>query len=376
MLDRLKAMLRKEFIQILRDPRMRGILLGVPIIQVLIFGYAVTTDVRHVPTAVMDLDQTPDSRALVARFEGSRHFDVVARVGTDAEARGVVDRGLAKVGLRFDRGYGEDLQGGRTARVQLLLDGSDSNTTSIVLGYASRIAAAVNLEVMASRIARSTGQKLEAEPVTLASRAWYNPTLESRYFFIPAVVAQLVMITSILLSSMAIVREREIGTMEQIMVSPIGRLEFILGKTLPFALVGFMNVAMVSAVGVYWFEIPLVGSLGTLFFSSGLFLLSTLGVGLFISTVSHTQQQAMMTAFFFIMPAILLSGFMYPIANMPEVIQVLTYLNPLRFYLVILRSLFLKGGGFALLWPQMLALLLLGMAMLSLAAGRFRKTMA
>ncbi|MDP2877153.1 MAG: ABC transporter permease [Holophaga sp.] len=375
MFDRLLAMLKKEFTQILRDPRMRGIILGVPMVQVLIFGYAVTTDVRHVPTAVMDLDQTPESRELVARFEGSRYFAVVARVDSDAEARQVVDQGEVKAVLRLNSGFGAALQGGRTAQAQLLLDGSDSNTTSIVMGYASRISASHNQNILATRIARSTGAKLVAEPITMASRAWYNPTLESRFFFIPAVIAQLVMITSILLSSMAIVREREIGTMEQIMVSPIGRLEFILGKTLPFALVGFMNVAMVSAVGVFWFGIPLVGSLFTLFFTSGLFLLSTLGVGLLISTLSATQQQAMMTAFFFIMPAILLSGFIYPIANMPTVIQWLTYLNPLRFFLVILRSLFLKGAGFAILWPQMLALLLLGVGMLSLAAGRFKKTM-
>ncbi len=375
MFERLKTMLIKEFIQILRDPRMRGILFVIPIVQVLIFGYAVTTEVRNVPAAVVDFDQTPASRDLIDRFAGSRHFDLKVRTLQPREAQEALERGDVKLILRLDPGFGEALAAGRTAPAQLLLDGSDSNTANIVLGYAGRIAATFNTEVMASRVARTSGQRLEAEPITLAQRAWFNPSLESRWFFIPAVIAQLVMIISILLSSMAIVREREIGTMEQIMVSPMGRLEFILGKTLPFALIGFLNVAMVSTVAVFWFEIPLEGSLVVLFASTALFLLSTLGVGLFISTISHTQQQAMMSAFFFIMPAILLSGFVYPIANMPSWIQGLTYLNPLRFFLVILRSLFLKGVGLVVLWPQMLALLLLGTALLFLASSRFKKTM-
>ena len=342
----------------------------------IIFGYAVTTDVRHVPTALYDLDNTPASRELVDRFQGSGYFDIVARVQTDSSSRDVIDSGQAKVVLRMNRGFSEALTGGRTASVQLILDGSDSNTTGIVLGYAWRIAATANNHILADRIARTTGTRFEAEPVSIASRAWFNPNLESRFFFLPGVIAQLVMIISIILSSMAVVREREIGTMEQIMVTPIGRLEFILGKTLPFALIGFLDVALVSAIAVLWFQVPLEGHLVTLFFATGLFLLSTLGVGLFISTVSHTQQQAMMTAFFFMMPAILLSGFIYPIANMPTAIQALTYLNPLRYFLVIIRGIYLKGTGFAVLWPQMAALALLGLGTLSLAAGRFKKTMA
>ncbi len=376
MFERLKHMLIKEFIQIFRDPRMKAIIFMVPIIQMIIFGYAVSTDVRHVRTALYDLDNTPASRELVALFEGSGYFDIISRLGSEPEVQKVLDAGQTKAVLRLNQGFGEDLAGGRTAQVQLLLDGSDSNTAGIVLGYASRIATSYNNRVMTERIARTTGGRFVAEPVTLLSRAWFNPTLESRNFFLPGVIAQLVMIISIILSSMAIVREREIGTMEQIMVTPIGRMEFILGKTIPFALIGFMDVALVSAVAVFWFQIPLVGSLLTLFLATGLYLMSTLGVGLFISTVSHTQQQAMMTAFFFVMPAILLSGFIYPIANMPTVIQWLTYLNPLRYFLVIIRGVYLKGIGIRILWPQMAALAILGSAMLTLAASRFKKTMA
>jgi ABC-2 type transport system permease protein len=376
MFERLKHMLIKEFIQIFRDPRMRAVIFMVPIIQVIIFGYAVSTDVRHVPTALYDLDNTPSSRELVAQFESSGYFDIVQRVRNETEAQDVIDAGEAKVVLRLNRGFSEAIAGGRTASVQMILDGSDSNTTSIVLGYAGRIAAAYNNRILMERITRATGGRFEAEPVTLASRAWFNPNLESRFFFLPGVIAQLVMIISIILSSMAVVREREIGTMEQIMVTPIGRMEFILGKTIPFALIGFADVALVSTIAVVWFQVPLEGHLITLFFATGLFLLSTLGVGLFISTVSQTQQQAMMTTSFFMMPAILLSGFIYPIANMPVVIQWFTYLNPLRYFLVIIRGVYLKGTGFAVLWPQMAALAILGVVMLSLAASRFKKTMA
>ena len=376
MLERLLRMLIKEFTQVLRNPRMRAVVFVMPVVQVLIIGYAVNTDVRHVPLAVYDLDRTPASRDLLARFEGSGCFDVVRRIQTEPEIQAVLDAGEAKTVLRINRGFAEDLDGGRTALAQLLLDGSDSNTASIILGYAARIAADFNRSLIEQRFAKSAGLRLEADPVALAWRAWFNPNLESRNFFVPGVLAMLVAVVSIILSSMAIVREREIGTMEQIMVTPIGRLEFILGKTIPFALIGFLDVALITVIAVFWFQVPLLGNPLFLFLGTGLYLLSTLGVGLYISTVSTTQQQAMMTAFFFMLPAFMLSGFVYPIANMPKVVQWFTYLNPLRYYLVIIRGVFLKGLGLAVLWPQLLALAILGATMLLLAAGRFRKTMA
>lgn len=376
MLERLLRMLVKEFIQVLRNPRMRAVIFVVPVVQVLIIGYAVNTDVRHVPMAVYDLDRTPASRDLLARFEGSGCFDIVHWITSEAEIQEVLDSGEAKTVLRLNRGFAEDLAGGRSATAQLLLDGSDSNTASVVLSYASRIAADFNRAVLEQRLERTAGLRLDTEPIALVARAWFNPNLDSRNFFVPGVLAMLVAVVSIILSSMAIVREREIGTMEQIMVTPIGRLEFILGKTIPFALIGFVDVALITLIAVFWFQVPLLGNPLMLFLGTGLYLLSTLGVGLFISTVSATQQQAMMTAFFFMLPAFMLSGFVYPIANMPDVVQWFTYLNPLRYYLVIIRGVFLKGLGFEVLWPQMLALTLLGGTMLILAAGRFRKTMA
>ncbi len=376
MLERLLRMLIKEFTQVLRNPRMRAVVFVMPVLQVLIIGYAVNTDVRHVPLAVYDLDRTPASRDLLARFEGSGCFDVVRRIQVEAEIQTVLDAGDAKAVLRINRGFAEDLDGGRTALAQLLLDGSDSNTASIILGYAARISADFNRTIIEQRFSKAAGLRLEADPVALTWRAWFNPNLDSRNFFVPGVLAMLVAVVSIILSSMAIVREREIGTMEQIMVTPIGRLEFILGKTIPFALIGFVDVALITAIAVFWFQVPLLGNPLFLFLGTGLYLLSTLGVGLFISTVSATQQQAMMTAFFFMLPAFMLSGFVYPIANMPKVVQWFTYLNPLRYYLVIIRGVFLKGLGMEVLWPQLLALAVLGTIMLALAAGRFRKTMA
>ncbi len=376
MFERLYHMLVKEFIQVLRNPRMRAVIFVVPIVQVLIIGYAVSTDVRHVPMAVYDLDASPASRELVAHFEGSGYFDVVHWISRESEVRETLDAGTTKVVLRLNSGFGQDLEGGRSAMAQLLLDGSDSNTGSVVMGYASRIVADFNRSVMAERFSRALGVTLEAEPVGVASRAWFNANLDSRNYFVPGVLAMLVAVVSVILSSMAIVREREIGTMEQIMVTPIGRLEFILGKTIPFALIGFVDVMLISLIAVFWFQVPMLGNPLFLILGTGLYLLSTLGVGLFISTVSSTQQQAMMTAFFFMLPAFMLSGFVYPIANMPEPVQWFTYLNPLRYYLVIIRGVYLKGLGFHVLWPQMLALALLGAGMLSLAAGRFKKTMA
>ncbi len=372
--ERLRAMLRKEFIQVLRDPRMRAVLIVVPIFQVIIFGYAVTTDVRGIRVALFDLDNTPQSRRLMDAFDGSGYFHIVKRLGSEAQVAAVLDKGSAKAVFRIDRGFQDDVEGGRTGQLQLILDGTDSNTASIVLGYTSRIASAYGQDLLIKRLDRSGGAALAVQPVTLASRAWYNPNLDSRDYFVPGVIALLLMVVSIILSSMAIVREREIGTMEQIMVTPIGRAEFILGKTIPFALIGFFDVILISLIAVFWFRVPFQGNPVVLFASTGLYLMSTLGVGLLISTISRTQQQAMMTAFFFMQPAILLSGFIYPIANMPLVVQWLTYVNPLRYFLIIVRGVFLKGVGMEVLWPQMAALAVLGVVLLSLASGRFKKT--
>jgi ABC-2 type transport system permease protein len=376
MRERIRHMLKKEFIQALRDPRMRAILFVMPVVQLIVFGYAVTTDVKHVATAVYDLDATVASRELVSRFADSGYFEVVEYVASDDRARELLDRGRVSAVLRMNPGFEGDLRAGRTARLQLLLDGSDSNTAGIVANYAARIVAQYSEQILLERMERQHGLVRDVTRVPLEARAWFNENLESRNFYVPGVVAILVTLITLLLTSMAVVREKEIGTMEQIMVTPITPLEFILGKTVPFALISFFDVILVTSVGVLWFDVPVRGSPLTLLFSTGLYLMTTLGVGLVISTFSQTQQQAMMATFFFYMPAMLLSGFMFPIANMPTVVQWLTYLNPLRYFLVIIRGIFLKGVGVNILWPQMLALLVIGVVTLGLASRRFHKTLA
>ena len=376
MWERIQHLLRKEFVQVFRDPRMRLVIFGVPIIQCLVFGYAVTMDVRHVRLAVIDHDNTPASRALIVAFTGSDYFDAVLQTPSESEARAAVD--AADVGgiLRIDAGFSRRLEAGRTAPVQLLVDGADSNTARLVLNYTQAITSAHARHILVAQTEARTGRAPPAGIVDLRPRAWFNENLESRNYFVPGIMAVLVMLVTLMLTGMAIVREKEVGTIEQIMVTPIRPVEFILGKCAPFVVIGFVDVVLVTLVGVGWFGVPIRGSFLLLLAGMGLFLLSTLGIGLFISTVCSTQQQAMMTTFFFFFPAMLLSGFIYPIANMPEPVRWITIVNPLRHVLVIIRGIFLKGVGAEVLWPQMLALLLIGLAVLAFAVSRFRKTMA
>ena len=375
MWERIFTVLRKEFRSVLRDPRMRMVILVLPVVQALVFGYAVSLDVRHVHLGILDRDQTTASRALAARFSGSSYFDVVAYPRDEAEARRLIDASDAAAILQIDAGYEGDWQGGRTAVAQLIIDGSDSNTARFVVNYASVIAATYNNQLVLDRVLRLAGQVLPVGSVDLQPRAWFNADLESRNFYVPGIIANLVMLVSLMLTSMSIVREKEAGTIEQIMVTPIRPVEFILGKCAPFAVIGFLNVGMVALVGLYWFDIPLRGSFALLLVGTAFFLLSTLGIGLFISTVSQTQQQAMMTTFFFFFPAMLFSGFIFPIANMPPVIQWLSLADPLRYFLIIIRGIFLKGIGWDLLWPQFAALLGIGLIVLTFAVKRFHKTL-
>ncbi len=369
-------MVVKEFLQVLRDPRMRLMIFLMPLIQVMVFGYAVSTDVRDVPTAVVDFDRTPASRELLSRFAGSGYFRFVAQPRDAGAVAGLLDRGAAEAVLRIDQGFAADLAGGRTARLQVIVDGTDSNTAGIVLGYAGRIAGDFSDRVFLDRLSRMGGAGRRPGGVALVPRAWFNENLESRNYYVPGVIAMIVMLITLMLTSMAVVREKEIGTIEQILVSPITPAEFILGKTIPFAIIGYANVFLVAGIGIFWFDVPIRGSVLLLLGATAFYLMTTLGIGLLISTVSRTQQQAMMTVFFVYLPAVLLSGFMFPIANMPRAVQLLTYANPLRHFLVIVRGIFLAGAGAKTLWPQMAALLGIGVATLAVAARRFRKTLA
>ncbi len=376
MWERILTMLRKEFRSVFRDPRMRMVIFGVPVIQTLIFGYAVTMDVRHVRLLIVDRDNTPASRELVARFTGSDYFDAVAHTNDEDEARAAIDATRAAAVLQINAGFEAHQRAGRPSPVQLVVDGSDSNTARLVLNYSTVIAGSYNSALVLDSAWRHAGGSFPVGRVDLRPRAWFNENLESRNYFVPGVMAVLVMLISLMLTGMAIVREKEAGTIEQIMVTPIRPLEFVLGKFAPFIVIGFVDVLLVTLVGVFWFEIPIRGSFPLLLLGTACFLLTTLGIGLFISTVSGTQQQAMMTTFFFFFPAMLLSGFIYPIANMPELVQWLTLLNPLRYFLVIIRGVFLKGVGLDVLWPQLAALLGLGLAVMTFAVTRFHKTNA
>lgn len=367
MIERVRQMVIKEFIQALRDKRMRMFIFLVPIIQLLAFGYAVTMDVNNIGTAVLDLDNSPESRELVRRLESSGYFKMNYYPATPRELGELLDRGRIVCGLQIDPGFSKEVKKGEPARVQVLLDGTDSNSTMVVMSYATRIIATYGRGLGGSPVSATF------VPLRVETRAWYNPDLRSRNYNVPGVIALMIMLICLTLTSMSVVKEREVGTIEQLMVTPLSSLELILGKTLPFAAIGFFDMCLVTGVAVFWFEIPIRGSLGLLFLATTVYLLSVLAVGLFISTISKTQQQALMATFLFFAPAILLSGFMFPIENMPAVFQYATYLNPLRYFLVIVRGLFLKGSGFAMLWPQMAALLALGLTLITLSSMRFKK---
>jgi ABC-2 type transport system permease protein len=376
MLGRLKQMLIKEFIQVLRDKRTRFILIGPPIIQMLIFGYAATYDIHHVPTVVLDLDQSQQSRDLISRFTTSPYFDVQRQLTRSSQIHELIDSGQATVGLEIDAGFAQKLLKGQTAPIQVIVDATNSNTALIASSYITQIALGFAGEYQRDRIGRIAPQLIEQIPsVELEQRPWYNPGLSSRWFFVPGVIGSLTLVLVITLTAFAVVREREIGTLEQIMVTPIRPVEFILGKTLPFFLIGLFDVTLIATLGTLWFQIPFRGHISVLFLGSVLFILCMLGVGLLISTVSATQQQAMVTAFFFIMPAIVFSGFGFPIATMPMWLQDVTYLSPLRYFLVVLRGIYLKGVGIDILWPQMAAMAGLGFSLLTLAILRFHKAL-
>jgi ABC-2 type transport system permease protein len=382
MWERIAVILRKELIQAMREPRMRVFLFLPPLIQLLIFGFAVNLDVDHSKIAWMDMDRTPLSRDLRARFEGSGRFDVVAVAASEEDVQRILDRGTAQAVVRVLPEFERDVLRARPAEVQVLIDGTNSNTASLVSSYAADIIATFSQDVLAGQqnvrvLTRSPGAavNLQAPHIDARTRVWFNPDLHSRNYFVPGVIANIIMIVTLMLTALAIVREKEIGTMEQLMVTPIRPLELMLGKTLPFALVGILDVALITSVALLVFRIPLRGSVLLLFACAILFLMTSLGAGLFLSTISQTQQQAMMANFFFTTPAFMLSGFAFPIHNMPTVVQWLTYLNPLRYFIEIVRGLFLKGVGVSALWPDMAALAVYGVAVLGLSAARFHKTL-
>ena len=376
MLGRIYHLLLKEFLQLRRDRSARFRLLVPPIIQMLLFGYAATFEVFHVATVILDQDQTQESRNLVASFVHSARFQRVAVVSQRTQVQDAVESSTAQVGVIVPPGFSELLRKGQAAPVQVLLDGTNSNTALIALAYVNQISGAFG-QAHALELAQRTGRTLGRTPVQvqLQERYWYNPNLNSRWFFIPGLIGTLTLITIVNLTAFAIVREREVGTLEQILVTPIQPIEFIIGKTLPFFLIGLFEVAIVALFGMLWFDVPFHGNPLVLLLGTSLFLLSALAIGLLISTLCKTQQQAFSSNFFVLNPMFILSGFSFPISSMPEALQWLTYLDPLRYFLVIIRATYLKGVGLDLLWPQMLGLAAIAASLLALAVLRLHKSL-
>ena len=371
-MNRVLHLMRKEFLELRQEPRLFGIVIIAPLIQLTMLGYAATTDVRNVPMVVLDQDRSAASRELVARFEVSDNFAVVDTVSSAPEIDEYLDSGRAWMALVIAPDYEKRIHTGRPAVVQVVADGTDANSTNVALGYAGAL-----IRTYSRELAAGEGRGPATPLVDADIRVWFNPSLESRHFMIPGILALVLLVVTTTLSSMAIVREKELGTLEQLNVTPLARWELIVGKLVPYAVLGMVDVLLVVAVAVGWFEVPLRGSFALLLLMCLVYLLTALGLGLFVSTVSRTQQQAMMTtAFFFLIPMIFLSGFVFPIENMPALVQPVTYLIPLRYFLIILRGIFLKGVGMAVLWPDALALLAWGIGILILATLRSSKRLA
>ena len=378
--ERIRQIIVKELKQSLREPRMRVTLIAPPLIQLLLFGYAVSLDVDRASIGWMDQDRSAESRELRESFTGSGRFQIVRWLESETETRETLDHGQVMAVVRILPGFAADLTRGREVAVQVLVDGSNSNTASIVANQASLVIRQFSQSHLAQLareklVGRAVDRPLRAPlpTLTIAPRVWFNPELKSRNYFVPGVIVNIIMLVTLSLTSMAIVREKEIGTMEQLMVTPIRPMELILGKTLPFAAIGLLQLVGVTTAAMLIFDVPLRGNPALLLLASVPFLTCSLGAGLFISTISNTQQQAMMSTFFFIQPAFMLSVFTFPIRNMPQVVQWITYVNPMRYYMEIVRGIFLKGVGLEVLWPQIVALSALGVTILVASALRFHK---
>jgi ABC-2 type transport system permease protein len=363
--DRFWGMVTKEFRQLARDPQMLRVVFLAPVIELLVFGYAVSTDLREARTMVVDHDRTQASRGIIEAVTASGYFELVRTSERPADLVKALERGDVTLALEIPAGFAKDLESGRGATIQVLLDGTNSNTAQVASSYVERI--------LLDHV-RQLSPDGEPPPLELEERAWYNPELASRTYNVPATIGVLNLVICLLLTSLAVVREKEIGTLEQLRVSPVGAAELILGKTVPFAVLGLVNLAIVTTIALLWFSIPLRGSVLLLVAASCLYIVCGLAIGLLVSTVSNTQQEAFMSTFMVVMPSILLSGFLFPVSSMPEPVQWITIVNPVRHYIDVVRGIFLKGSGIDILWTQLLALAAIGGILLTLATVRFRRT--
>jgi len=371
--SRLASLIRKEFIQIRRDPRTLALALMMPLVQLFLLGYAATNDVRNVPLAVFNQDLGPEARALLDAYRAADYFSLAYEVGSQQALGELIDSGKARAGLVIPPDYGRQLQGDGAAEVAFILDGSDPTTAATALSAAQAIGQQHATRVLSERLGRR-GQPFGIRmPVEVRSQVWYNPDLVNAYFMIPGVIGMILYAITTILTATAVVRERERGTIEQLIVTPIRSWELVVGKLLPYVILAFVNTLEVLVIGALWFKVPIRGDLALILLLSGLFLVSSLGIGLLVSTIAKTQQEAMLTVFMTLLPSIFLSGFFFPLEAMPQFLQWVSYLTPLRYYLVIIRSLLLKGVGAEMLRGDILALAIFGLVIMSAAAMRFRK---
>ncbi len=366
MWQRILTLLAKELLTLLKDPKSRFVVLATPVIQLAVFGYAASFDLNEVPFAVLNADRGEASRELVARFEGSTQFERVRTIHHTDEIAPLIDAGEVLLVLRLPPDFSRDLARGEPASAQVILDGRNSNTALIAFNYARRIVAAYNDH-------RLEAQGTGGPPAELVTRAWFNPNLESQWFFVPGIVGLLITVTTILVTALSVAREREEGTFDQLLVTPLRPVEILIGKALPGFLVGLLAASVIAAIAVLWFQVPLRGSLAVFYLGTALYLLSAVGVGLMISALAVTQQQGLLGAFLFLVPAVILSGFATPIANMPGWVQAITYLNPLRYFMVVLRGIFLEGRGLDLAPLQFLPMVAIGLVSLTVAGWLFRQ---
>ena len=367
-LNNVRALVIKEFLALLRDAKSRIVLIVPPIVQLLVFGYAVTFDLNHVPYAVYDEDNSTASRELLSHFEGSPNFEKAAVITRHEQIAELINRKDVLVVIHIHPQFTHDLYGPGTGRVQVIVDGRNSNTALIALNYVQSIVSRFNMDW-----AQSHG--LAGPPAQLQTRAWYNPNLESRWFIVPGIAGLLTLVVTMMVTALSVAREREQGTFDQLLVTPFTPVEILAGKTLPGFIIGIFEASFIITVAVFWFKIPLRGHLVTLYTGLSLFLLSSVGVGLMISSISVTMQQGLLGAFLFLVPAITLSGFTTPIENMPGWIQYLTLLNPMRYFMVVIRGTFMEGATFESLIHQFWPMAIIGVVCMSLAAWLFRHRM-
>lgn len=373
MRSRLSALIRKEFIQILRDPRTLALTFALPVMMLFMLGYAATNDVKNVPLAVLDRDRTPASRALLDAYRAADYFRIEYTADSEEELRGLIERNAARAGMIIPPGYGQKMTAGETAQVAFIIDGSDPTVAGTALAAAQLIGQSFSLRAAQERAAARGLSGALRSPLEVRTQVWYNPGMISSHFIIPGLVGMILQFLTTILTSTSIVRERERGTIEQLIVTPLRSWELVIGKLTPYVLIAFFDTLIVLFFGVLVFNVPINGSLGLLLALCALFLITTLGIGLLISTVAQTQQEAMLTTQFTILPSIFLSGFFFPLAAMPGFLQVLSYAVPLRYFLIIVRGIVLKGVGLEMIWGEVAMLAAFAVVVMGAAAVRFRK---